>query len=539
MSLGGLKFQLGPTGFLSWLIPTILAVCGLLLWFTPQQRVFYGVVASITAVYSLIGVNLGGFFVGMLLGVIGGGLGFAWVPRRPKPDAPPGDPAGPDEDATTSPSTADGQTEPYGEEFAHSGGGPDEPPAATVDELLTGPLTDVLPAPVNPLAPQREPLPERTTATERGTAPERAQPNWGPIAERADETTQPLPLHRPAAPSATPAAEPSAGEANHRPDSGGALPRRGPHLFVITLVPLTLAAVLLTTVHGGLPAFAAPCSTPSKSTGASKTPGPGTSATPTPGAPASSTPTPSPQASSSSGGNPISDVLNGIGNAIGGLLGIGGSKSTASPTPSPTPSTAGGKAAVAAPAVPGSGTSKATTPTPTKSGTCSGASPSTGAGKAKSLAAAADQPLVGETPSQMTGSKLTLSGFSFDGVVSLPTHSGTIRALQFSMDTAVTDNFELRPLLANGNLHSLKSTQLTVDNLHGTSKVKFYTSRFQGKLVEALHIPIPIGVPLTFTPDSPPPLTVSEMVFADINIQLVFVDSVQLIAKNLVDTRIS
>ena len=30
MSLGGLTFQMGPTGFLSWLIPTILVTCGLL-----------------------------------------------------------------------------------------------------------------------------------------------------------------------------------------------------------------------------------------------------------------------------------------------------------------------------------------------------------------------------------------------------------------------------------------------------------------------------------------------------------------------------
>jgi len=73
---------MGPTGYLSWLIPAVLIACGMLMWFTPQQRMFYAVVAVVTAVFSLIGVNLGGFFIGMLLGLVGGALGFAWVPPR-------------------------------------------------------------------------------------------------------------------------------------------------------------------------------------------------------------------------------------------------------------------------------------------------------------------------------------------------------------------------------------------------------------------------------------------------------------------------
>ncbi|HEY0699914.1 MAG TPA: DUF6114 domain-containing protein, partial [Micromonospora sp.] len=76
LSLNGLSFQMGPTGFLSWLIPTILVACGLFLWFTPQHRMFYAVIGAMTAVFSLIGVNLGGFFVGLLLGMVGGALGF-------------------------------------------------------------------------------------------------------------------------------------------------------------------------------------------------------------------------------------------------------------------------------------------------------------------------------------------------------------------------------------------------------------------------------------------------------------------------------
>ncbi|SCG72507.1 hypothetical protein GA0070613_5096 [Micromonospora inositola] len=92
-SARGLTFQMGPTGFLSWLIPTILVTCALLMWLRPQQRIFYAVVAAVTVLFSLIGVNLGGFFLGLLLGTVGSALGFAWVPGPPteRPDGGPAD----------------------------------------------------------------------------------------------------------------------------------------------------------------------------------------------------------------------------------------------------------------------------------------------------------------------------------------------------------------------------------------------------------------------------------------------------------------
>src|SRR6185312_3332592 len=87
MTLNGLSFHSGATGLLSLLIPVILVACGLLLWFTPAQRLFYSIVAAVTAVYSLIGLNLGGFFVGLLLGIVGSALAFAWTPTSPPPPA--------------------------------------------------------------------------------------------------------------------------------------------------------------------------------------------------------------------------------------------------------------------------------------------------------------------------------------------------------------------------------------------------------------------------------------------------------------------
>ena len=59
--------------------------------------------------------------------------------------------------------------------------------------------------------------------------------------------------------------------------------------------------------------------------------------------------------------------------------------------------------------------------------------------------------------------------------------------------------------------------------------MKFYASRFHGTL---------LGIPLTFTPDSPPPLTLPIMVFGDPDIQLAFVDCEVLNAPGLVVTNV-
>jgi hypothetical protein len=83
-----LDVHIGPSGFLSYVIPAVMLLCGLLAWLSPGQRMFYGILGSLTAVYSLIGLNLGGFFLGALLGIVGGALTAAWSidPDRPVPE---------------------------------------------------------------------------------------------------------------------------------------------------------------------------------------------------------------------------------------------------------------------------------------------------------------------------------------------------------------------------------------------------------------------------------------------------------------------
>jgi hypothetical protein len=82
LDIGHIHVQVGIEGFQATIIPIGLLLLGLLTMLMPQHRIFYGVIALVIAVYSLIGVNLGGFFIGMLLGAVGGILVVSWMPRK-------------------------------------------------------------------------------------------------------------------------------------------------------------------------------------------------------------------------------------------------------------------------------------------------------------------------------------------------------------------------------------------------------------------------------------------------------------------------
>ncbi len=95
--INGLAVHVGPSGYLSWLIPAVLVTCGLLSWLSAGQRVFYAVIGAVTSVFSLMAVNLGGFFIGLLLGAIGSALAFGWTAPSPGEPAPPDDAPVPDD----------------------------------------------------------------------------------------------------------------------------------------------------------------------------------------------------------------------------------------------------------------------------------------------------------------------------------------------------------------------------------------------------------------------------------------------------------
>jgi len=82
LDIGRIHVQLGIEGLQATVIPILLVVLGILAITMPVHRVFYGIISLVVAVYSLIGLNLGGFFIGMLLGAIGGILTVSWMPKR-------------------------------------------------------------------------------------------------------------------------------------------------------------------------------------------------------------------------------------------------------------------------------------------------------------------------------------------------------------------------------------------------------------------------------------------------------------------------
>jgi hypothetical protein len=82
LDLGNIRVQLGIEGFQATVIPIGLVLLGVLAIFMPAHHVFYGVLSLAVAIYSLVGVNLGGFVVGMLLGCVGGILVVAWMPAE-------------------------------------------------------------------------------------------------------------------------------------------------------------------------------------------------------------------------------------------------------------------------------------------------------------------------------------------------------------------------------------------------------------------------------------------------------------------------
>jgi hypothetical protein len=82
LDLGNIHIQLGIEGLQATVIPAVLVVLGVVSALMPQHHVFYGVFALALALYAIVGVNLGGFFVGSLLAVIGGVLVVAYLPAK-------------------------------------------------------------------------------------------------------------------------------------------------------------------------------------------------------------------------------------------------------------------------------------------------------------------------------------------------------------------------------------------------------------------------------------------------------------------------
>ncbi|MFG2720003.1 DUF6114 domain-containing protein [Streptomyces sp. NPDC048416] len=74
--------SLGIGGIAAIGIGLALVVAGLFLWFLPHTRHYVSLNALILSVLSFAATNLGGFLVGMALGITGSAMGFGWTPKE-------------------------------------------------------------------------------------------------------------------------------------------------------------------------------------------------------------------------------------------------------------------------------------------------------------------------------------------------------------------------------------------------------------------------------------------------------------------------
>ncbi|WP_377269329.1 DUF6114 domain-containing protein [Peterkaempfera sp. SMS 1(5)a] len=114
LSIGGLTFAMATTGGAGALIIGILMiVLGISAWLQPMSRLFAGVATILLSLVSIPVSNLGGFGLGLVPGLIGGGLMAAWAPlKQPAPAADP------ESAAAEEPETAQLPAEPSEVSFA-------------------------------------------------------------------------------------------------------------------------------------------------------------------------------------------------------------------------------------------------------------------------------------------------------------------------------------------------------------------------------------------------------------------------------------
>ncbi|MEV0224912.1 DUF6114 domain-containing protein [Streptomyces sp. NPDC050704] len=74
--------HIGMQGLAGYLLPALMLICGLLILFNPAQRLFYSICGVLLSLGTWLTSNLGGFLVGLFLGVVGSCLAFGWLPNQ-------------------------------------------------------------------------------------------------------------------------------------------------------------------------------------------------------------------------------------------------------------------------------------------------------------------------------------------------------------------------------------------------------------------------------------------------------------------------
>lgn len=72
--------SMGTAAVSGWVIGGIMLTAAAVSLVSPGQRHFAALTAMIVSVASLVLTNLGGYIIGMALGIVGSGMVFAWTP---------------------------------------------------------------------------------------------------------------------------------------------------------------------------------------------------------------------------------------------------------------------------------------------------------------------------------------------------------------------------------------------------------------------------------------------------------------------------
>ncbi|PJI94041.1 DUF6114 domain-containing protein [Luteimicrobium subarcticum] len=472
LDLGHIHLQFGIQGFQAMVIPVVLVLLGVLLWTMPVHRVFYGVIALVLSVYSLIGVNLGGFFIGMLLGMAGGIVAVSWLPRTAAttPDAPAddaSDASDPDRRPTTRRAPS-GRTAPDDDYSLVPGFEPEDSPA---------PVPAASPATLT--LHTVETAGDDTASGPRPFLPASADPDATP-------STSPAATPAPAdAPSSAPSSAP------------GATSRRGRRL-----TRATGAAVVAVCAAAGVGAVNAAQAPPADASAEASIPVPTFLQWLVPGSAGGSAEEPAPTGGPTAAQTATGDRTD--------------TPATATPTPtessSTTPSTTPGTDVTTAPGTaPSTGSGGTTSPTTEPTGTASPTAtsplpdPTTAAPRLTSTSA---DPVAPVAISHLEGSTLQLTNSVYQGNVTLRRADGTtVEVMKFTADKSVIDDFSLD--VPNGDGHGLLTTSSKVTN---TGHVVLYATRLEGYL---------LGFKFTFKPETPPPGVIPLPSLSDPRMELV------------------
>lgn len=493
--------SLGLGGIAAIGIGIALVVAGLFLWFAPRTRHYVSINALLLSVLSFAATNLGGFLIGMSLGIVGSAMGFGWSPGEqptsatgpPRPAVPPTGPG----------SGGDGA----------GGGAPGDGPAGAPAPAAGGD------------APQHASRPARGTRDANG--PEAAHaPDGADVGRPADV--------RPAPPAGSTGARgqaPGAGSGNAAaPGADGALPRSagaarpGPAAArpqrATTEAPAGTEAARA--VVAGAPAGpGVPSSGPGPLRGSAGAPsgadgaaGPGgvAGAMVTPRAPVAAAP---PGGARLTRGGRLARTAALLAPALALLVAMGVPARGAAAPGGAAPSPYGARdpqppRELVSALAPGFRTTGATAEAdrPLRP------SPSPGGPEAPPVRPARGPGFpVAATPPTITTSRFSPHGFLVAGVTKLPTARGPLKVMVLKMEAASLTDYRMRTRDGSPEL------TLGADALELKGHVTLYLSRFKG-CVEGLLC-------LTFTPDRlpVPPLVPPFIFLTDVEAEQALVTS--------------